>query len=313
MQHSTYKLGTFCPLRKVKAMETQSELQQIKLIPSSTQTIGCVLRDAVIKAAEEISLKYGLMSDVELNGGDSDKEVSRSLTDTELGALKLIVNETSESFVGIGIISENGPREFHSIYGSDAYITVNPLGRRKAFIQRKLQDVTTSAALVVNGGVNSAWVADVDAKELFGYSTEDVAVQYIGKYRNDQTLSRARFEEVSKARILHRDPDVKFPPFVQSTLGRFGKRLIDSSSIGKLFARLWKGECGAVLLSPGMETPWDGAPVIGISQRLGFVFLKPVKGRRIWRRYSPKITTEVYRRKHYTLVVHESMLNCFVP
>jgi len=59
-------------------------------------------------------------------------------------------------------------------------------------------------------------------------------------------------------------------------------------SIGTGMARLWKGEVGAVALRHGHETPWDMCPIVGISQRLGFRFLRVTETGRL-APYEPQI------------------------
>jgi hypothetical protein len=89
--------------------------------------------------------------------------------------------------------------------------------------------------------------------------------------------------------------------------GRFKGIEVESGSIGISMARLWKGEVGAVALLPAMETPWDSAPVIGISKKLGFVFLRATEGGKL-ERYEPRVSAETYRRHEAALVVHEVRL-----
>ena len=55
---------------------------------------------------------------------------------------------------------------------------------------------------------------------------------------------------------------------------RFSDVVAERGSIGLTFARLWKQEVAAVLLLPSYETPWDSAPILGISRKLGFVCVR---------------------------------------
>lgn len=80
------------------------------------------------------------------------------------------------------------------------------------------------------------------------------------------------------------------------------------SSIGIWMARLWKGEVCAVCMNGGKyETPWDLSPILGISKKLGFVFLREDNGRFV--EYEPEISKEKYKRDFDVLVIHRNNLN----
>src|SRR5262249_30723561 len=74
-------------------------------------------------------------------------------------------------------------------------------------------------------------------------------------------------------------------------------------SIGIWLARLWKREVGAALLLPGIETPWDTAPIIGISRVLGYRFYRPTPSG--WTSYEPVIGERILHRDHDLLILHE--------
>ncbi|MCA9364772.1 MAG: hypothetical protein KC736_02680 [Candidatus Moranbacteria bacterium] len=87
---------------------------------------------------------------------------------------------------------------------------------------------------------------------------------------------------------------------------------IDGGSIGIWAARLWKREVACLILPPSWETPWDSTPVIGISQMLGYVFLRPVNSDDVtlgWVVYRPVLSTIKYYRDHKTMIVHVSLLS----
>jgi hypothetical protein len=64
-------------------------------------------------------------------------------------------------------------------------------------------------------------------------------------------------------------------------------------------------------MNPGVETPWDSTPVIGISKKLGCVFLKPNIDGTGWVEYDPILPTEKYKRDHDILVIHKNHLQYF--
>ena len=71
-------------------------------------------------------------------------------------------------------------------------------------------------------------------------------------------------------------------------------------------ARLWKREVVALIMPPGWETPWDSNPVVGISKKLGYAFLRPDPDRKgkSWKEYETTPVLAKRRREHDTLIVH---------
>jgi len=66
------------------------------------------------------------------------------------------------------------------------------------------------------------------------------------------------------------------------------------------------------MLQPGWETPWDSTPVIGITLKLGYVFMRPEKdkkGNPTWKEYKPNIIKEKEWRAHDTLIIHKNNLS----
>ena len=62
----------------------------------------------------------------------------------------------------------------------------------------------------------------------------------------------------------------------------------------------------AAIMTRGWETPWDSNPIIGISKKLGYVFLKPDPdgAGESWVEYDPAPLLAKQRRTHDTLIVH---------
>jgi hypothetical protein len=83
---------------------------------------------------------------------------------------------------------------------------------------------------------------------------------------------------------------------------------ITGGSIGISMARLWKEEVGMVALKGGHYTPWDWAPVVGISKKLGYKFLRPTSSDFL-EEFEPEIRPEVYDIDHDIVIVHSKYLS----
>jgi len=89
----------------------------------------------------------------------------------------------------------------------------------------------------------------------------------------------------------------------RALLRSFKSYEVEGGSIGIWLARLWKREIGAALMLPGVETPWDTAPIIGICKMLGYRFYRPATTG--WASYEPIVGKCTSHRDHDLLVIHE--------
>lgn len=239
-------------------------------------------------------------------------------TSADRKAQEVIVKSLTEAFPEFGRIGEEDGM-CHLPPEMMGYFTIDPLDGTKAFVRKQSHGVATMIAMVLASHplrrpeIVSAYIGDVNTKEIYGYRPDSIKVHRITNHETSEVLPRGRDSGLFEGYALLRDPIETFESeeFVRKTVGRFDNYLIDGSSIGTWFARLWKGEVTALLLPPGHETPWDSTPIIGISEMLGYVFMKPLldgNGWEGWEQFLPIIPKEVYRRTHDVLVVHEKHL-----
>jgi hypothetical protein len=159
-------------------------------------------------------------------------------------------------------------------------------------------------ALVDGGEVISAYIGDISSDEVYGYRPGSDRVHRITSLDSFETLHYDPPEnpDISKLGALLRDPADQYSPATQKLIARFNDYEIMGSSLGTWAARQWKGEVGALLLKPNFETPWDSTPIIGISKKLGFIWLRPEGDE--WVAYEPELPLKPFRREHDALVIH---------
>lgn len=222
-------------------------------------------------------------------------------------AQEMYVKSLQECFPGIGILGEEDSLVVSAAEGVDAYFTIDPIDGTKAYIRRQSHGVGSMIALVVNGKIVSAYIGDVNSQEIFGYRPGSETVWRITNLEVWEKLpTNFSHQPLDELHLLMRDHERRYSKNSQKVIIEFGGISIDGGSIGTWAARLWKGEVGALLLHPGWETPWDSTPVIGISQKLGYVFLQPHWN--WWKIYDPEIPTKKLRRDHDILIIHQSHL-----
>jgi hypothetical protein len=173
-----------------------------------------------------------------------------------------------------------------------------------------LRQHVEEVALVLDGTVISAYIGDIMADEVYGYRPDSKRVFRISRLDHYEELEAPEPVDMSKLYVMLRDPPEEYGNHARSLLPHFKNYEIMGSSIGTWAARLWKREVGALLMPEGNETPWDSTPVIGISQALGYVFMRPAEGH-AWEEYVPELPIRVMKREHDTLIVHSTIADQF--
>lgn len=271
--------------------------------------IGIILKELVRRAMMEIRRQRLVFEATPKEGYGGD--MNDILTSADTAAQAIYERTIREALPGVGIIGEEGLRVPCSIPDRNVYITIDPLDGTKAFVRQQSHGVSTMVAMVVDGEIVSAWIGDINTMEIFGYRPGSEKVHRIHELSVAQDLTKInRAVTVADEYVLLRDPPEGFPPSVRAAVGRFKAYQIDGGSIGTWFARLWKGECHGLVMSPSHETPWDTTPCLGISYRLGFQFLTDFGGG--WVHFQSPLKPQVYKRQYYQLVVHAQVAGQFL-
>lgn len=231
-------------------------------------------------------------------------------TSADLKAQEIYLRAFRECFPGYGVVGEENSLSIPPSKGFKRfYFTVDPLDGTRAYIRRQSHGVGTMVALVHNKEVISAYIGDINTEEVYGYRPDSNEVHRITRLDGVERLSLEKSKSIATSYAMLRDPASEYSKAAQHLIGRFKKYEVIGSSIGIWMAQLWKGEVGGLFLLPGVETPWDTTPIVGISKKLGCIFLRPVHGDSTkWEEYNPLISREKYTRDHETLVVHKSHL-----
>ena len=272
--------------------------------------IGVLFKELVRRAMTEIRNQRFVFEATQKQGisGNMDDVC----TSADVRAQAIFAKLLREALPGVGLIGEEGLREECTIPDWDIYVTIDPLDGTKAYVRRQPYGVATMVALVVNGKVASAWIGDVNTLEMYGYRPGNSKVHRISKFEVSQNLlDIPRDVPFGQQYVLLRDYWQGQDAQIERIASSFKGIDVIGSSIGAWFTRLWRGEAGVAILGPNSETPWDSTPVIGISEHLGFVFLKP-EDDIFWKPYTPCVSKETYMRDHLTMVVHKSIANQFI-
>lgn len=273
--------------------------------PLNGHAVGRILKEAVRRATVAIRNER-LMFEAHTKKGYSGS-MDDVFTSADTKAQEIYLRTFRECFPLCGVIGEENSLIIKPKKGCSVYFTVDPLDGTKAYIRRQSDGVGTMVAMVYKGKVISAYVGDINTEEVYGYRPGSNNVHRITRLDTFEKLSSKGQGDLSKTYALLRDPIDQYSKDTSAILSRFKNYEVTGSSIGIWMAKLWKREVSALFLKPGWETPWDSTPIIGISLKLGYVFLKPTaKGS--WKKYNPILPTEKYRREHDTMIVHKDDL-----
>lgn len=269
-------------------------------------SVGRILKEAVRRASTVIrSERLNFEAHVKrgYSGGMDDV-----FTSADKAAQEVYLRTITECFPGCGVIAEEEQLTIAPVAPITAYFTLDPLDGTKAFVRRQSHGIATMVALVDGGEVLSAYIGDISSDEVYGYRPGSDKVHRITRLDTFETLSSgAAATPLDQVHGLLRDPTSTYSPEAQRLTARFRTYEIMGSSIGAWAARLWKGEVNALLFARGFDTPWDSTPVIGISRKLGFAFLRCEAG--VWTAFEPNLPRAPVRRDHDMLVIHESCLD----
>lgn len=268
--------------------------------------VGLAMKEMVRRAIQVIRNQrfvFDTQQKARLDGSLTDLVTSAD-HEAQRAYLRVIKN----CFPDYGIIAEEDDLRVECrVPGRGLYFTIDPLDGTRAFSRRQSAGVGTMLALMQNGQVISAFVGDVMTQEIYGYNPGSGRVHRISEFDVAERLER-REAPLKDAYILLRDQPKNYPAPIRDLVERFAGVDVEGGSIGISFARLWKGEVEALLTGPFFSTPWDLAPVIGISRRMGYRFLKLDSDATI-EEIEPRPPLHPERSSYHLLVVGETIGN----
>jgi fructose-1,6-bisphosphatase/inositol monophosphatase family enzyme len=279
-------------------------MSELNLGPINGHIVGRVMKEAVRRATVAIrSERLVFEAHVKEGYGGNMDDV---FTTADRKAQDVYLRTIRECFPSCGISAEEDALTIAPSDGCDAVFSVDPLDGTKAFVRRQSHGVGTMVALVIGSEVVCAYVGDINTDEVYGYRPGSNSVHRITHLDTFETLSYQGGDRLPESYVLLRDPPEAYGELVRKTLPAFRTYESSGGSIGIWAARLWKREVVALIVPPGWETPWDSNPVIGISKKLGYAFLRPYPDREgdSWKEYEPTPVLAKHRREHDTLIVH---------
>lgn len=230
-------------------------------------SIGIIMKELIRRAIRTIRAERRNFEFRRKKGYDGEIDI---VTTADRAAQEVYVSSLRECFPGYGIVAEEDELRDSSQHKRDLYFTVDPLDGTKAFKRGESEGVGTMIALVHDGDVIAAYVGDANTEEIYGYRPDSNQVNRISEYDYGEQLKPSG-RPIEKQYAQLREPPSEYSPSLETFVHeRFKGLTVETGSIGVKFSQLWKGVVGAVVLPPHHQTPWDMAPIMGISRKLGF-------------------------------------------
>lgn len=242
-------------------------------------TVGIVMKDVTHRAMSAIAEeRTHFEAKAKIGYGGELNDLVTSADGIAQGIYTKIIGE---NFPQYGIIAEedNLSIECTMENGEDLFFTIDPLDGTKAFARGQSQGVGSMIALVHNGKVIAACIGDIMTGEMFYYRPESHRAHRLGRNNMPEKLPPPDPDSKLTSRyVIIRDRESAYHPLVQKIVapprngGLMDNIEITGGSIGIFMSRLWKNEFGMAVLKAGHQTPWDWAPVVGISEKLDYQF-----------------------------------------
>lgn len=282
--------------------------------PLTASAAGIIMKELVRRAIAAVRAErfaFEVQGKVGYDGASEDMVTSAD-TRAQAGYLRSL----RECFPDFGIVGEeDNLRVPCQLDGVEAYFTLDPVDGTKALVRRQSHGIGTMISLVINGQVVSAWVGDIMTQEVYGYRPESEKVHRISEMDVAEHLVFNSSKDLSTRHVLLHDPLHEYSKFSRSLITggeAFKAYEVMGGSVGIWLARLWKGEVGAAALPPSHETPWDHAPILGISEQMGFRFVE-IDPSGMMEVTSPKVDlNQIAYRDRDVFIVHQDHLEQFL-
>lgn len=243
----------------------------------NANSVGTLMKEAVRRAIEAIRAhRFTFEASAKMRPGDSGPDF---VTTADRAAQEVFVALLRTWFPSFGIVAEEDHLRVPCTHPShDLWFTLDPLDGTRAFMRRQSHGIGTMLSLVCDGQVIGACVGDIMTSEVYAARPDDRSVHRVSEFGFAERLEIDPLRPLSAQWLLVCERPKRLVPTVVARLGIerggvFGGFESTAGSIGIAMARVWKSEVGGAVFGPfHTGTPWDLYPVIGISQRLGFVF-----------------------------------------
>lgn len=223
------------------------------------------------------------------------------------------IKEIMKCFPGFGIISEESMLVPCTLIDLDLYFVIDPLDGSRAYVRQQSDSFGPMIALISGDEVIAAYVGDAMTGEIYGYRPESTSVYRID-FKRGKSLVDSHQKKLAGSWILARNNPFDFSPMAKRMFGNpkktrlFGGMEVNGGSIGLTMAKVWKGQFSATIFKGRVLTPWDFSPILGISEKLGYIFLEIDNRKKTVNKLQFVPPRKVTPLKKEIMIIHQSNL-----
>jgi fructose-1,6-bisphosphatase/inositol monophosphatase family enzyme len=204
------------------------------------------------------------------------------VTNIDKEAQRMAIRLLQENMPSIGIVAEeqNGIAIPSKEPTKSLWFSLDPIDGTRAFVHRFSFGISVMLALMDEDKVIAVCICDIMTEEMYYYRPDSENTHHFDAKSGQRLLNELpRDIPLSQQYLLIRDPVEVYNDMTRRLLQikphpLFRRYESTSGSIGLSMTRLWKGEVGGAILRAGDQNPWDVCPIIGLMERLGFVYFK---------------------------------------
>jgi fructose-1,6-bisphosphatase/inositol monophosphatase family enzyme len=189
---------------------------------------------------------------------------------------------------------------------------LDPACGTKAIERGQSNGIASNAALVIDDKIVATAICDAMSGDVYYADATSSSMLWIdGLVRKTITPDIYNDKPLSRSHVVLIDAPEKFnlASHIYAPGKVFKSFEVLRGSASLAFAKLWKGEVGAIIASPGTTTPWDAAPIEMINSVLGFVAIPILPGSdwiRLGQFEKYGFSTSSKTRDHDVLYVHST-------
>lgn len=239
--------------------------------------IGIVMRDVVSRVASFVRRSRHTF-EAEHKGIKPDGRIDW-VTNIDKQAQAMAIRLLQENMPTIGIVAEeqNGLAIRSKAPTKSLWFSLDPIDGTRAFVHHYSYGISVMLALMDGDQVIAVCIGDIMTGEMYYYRPGSDKTHHLDAQSGSRLLNELpRDVPLSQQYLLLRDPAEVHNKETRRLLQitphpLFKKYESTGGSIGLSMTRLWKGEVGGAILLAGNQHPWDICPVLGLTERLGFV------------------------------------------
>ncbi|MEK7510729.1 MAG: inositol monophosphatase family protein [Patescibacteria group bacterium] len=224
---------------------------------------------------------------------------------------KEVVSFLKARYPDHGFLHEEADATIKPWDGESPYFTIDPVDGTQALIDNQLHLVCVMIAMVDADGREVAGCIKYLNGDAYSFGPSHPHVFYTSE-GNRRPLDASPKD--SSGLVLLRRPFELYRSLTYKLIEQVDAFRFLKECLGIWTPRLWQREfCAGVLWHDSAHTPWDMTPIIAMSRRLGYVFLRATRDGKRFECFDLKLPTCATIRGYDLVIIHKNDLSLVEP